>query len=224
MTHKDPDVLTRCDQVVLNPLVVQSPPSRSFEPMMVGRGGKTSFHQMLSSSSISTAPATVGFRSRFFDLLMCHMPFEFANMSLGCHAASPQTATFTYVRIAEKHVESAIDAVGSLQPLTGRTDVGLGFSVILKIALLKDPFLSPILLQCRTQILHVGPNLMLLASGEVFVRPVLRVCDHDSNLAPRVGLVLLHQFHQLLVLRHSSNCRFHCRDDSALIVHYSMVF
>src|SRR5262245_60753375 len=123
--------------------------------MMVGRCSKTSFHQMLSASSIATAPATEGFRSRFFDLLMGHVPFEFANMSLGCRAARPQTATFTSVRVAEKHVEATIDAVGSLQPLTGRTDVRLRFCVILKIALLKHPFLRPGLLQGRTQILHV---------------------------------------------------------------------
>jgi hypothetical protein len=192
--------------------------------MTVGRCGKTSFHQMLSSSSISTAPATVGFRSRFFDLLMGHVPFEFANMSLGCGAARPQPASFTNVRIAKKHIGAPINAVGSLQPLTGRTDGGLRFSVILKIVLLKHPFLGQVLFQCRTQILHVRPNLLLLASREVFIRPVLRVGDHDSNLTFGIGFVLLHQVHQLLVLRHISSCRFDRGDDSALIVHYSMMF
>jgi hypothetical protein len=65
---------------------------------------------------------------------------------------------------------------------------------------------------------------MLLAGREVFIRPVLRVGDHDSYLAPGIGFMPLHQVHQLLVLRHISRCRFHRRDDSALIVHRSMMF
>ncbi len=179
---------------------------------------------MLSSSSIAPTPTTEGFRSRFFDLRMRNVPFEFANMSLGCRAARPQTATGTDVWVAEKHVEATIDAVGSLQPLTGRTNVSLRFNVILKIALLKDSLLGPGLLQCRTQILHMRANALLLASREVFVRPVLRVGNHDRHLTPTIAFVLLHQVHQLLVLRYISGCRFDCGDDAALIVDDSMMF
>src|SRR5262245_56288169 len=118
---------------------------------------------MLAATPIPTRPAAIGFCSRFFDLLICDMALEFPNISFRCCTSWPQLAVFAYLGLAQKRVEAPIDVVPSVQPLTGRTDVGFGFCVILKITLLKHPPLGPGLLQAGTEILHVGPNLALLA-------------------------------------------------------------
>src|SRR5262245_47034095 len=126
---------------------------------------------MLSATPIPTRPTAVRFRPRLFDLLMRDMSFEFANMSLRCHASRPQRATFTDLGRAEKHVKAPINAAGSLQPLTCRTNVGLRFGVILEIALLKQATPVPLPLQGRPQILHMRPNLMPSTGGKVLIGP-----------------------------------------------------
>ena len=65
MRQQDAHVLDRRDQVILDLLSPESPPTCAFEVMVVGGIGKTGFHQVLAPFAITARGDAVSLSARY---------------------------------------------------------------------------------------------------------------------------------------------------------------
>ena len=76
MPKQDAYILNGSDQIILDLLAPESAPSGTFEAVMIGRIGKTAFHDPFSSLSISKGRSAARLFSAALNQLMAFMPLE----------------------------------------------------------------------------------------------------------------------------------------------------
>lgn len=222
-SEQNPQVLTGCNQTVLDPLTPQSSPAGCFKPVVVGSISKTALHQVPSALTIGDCSPRGRLLPRCIHFCLFIEPLDAPSPS-GFGTLAAQLAGRTY--FSSGHILPGLlvgTMLPSLHPLAGWTGICVRGRIVDKLVVAEKFTALTSSVLCRFDVSHVRGNAPALTIQKILHRAVLAVGDDCLDLRRAVTFVLLTQSRQLGVFFDDSTSSQLRSDDALSIVNGTML-